>query len=816
MPPPTRPALVQPAAPVRVHPGHPGTASKAGREPATARPARSSGPSHPGPRLGAAHPGRRPRPVVERIACWSARHRVAALLAWLAVVATAFLGGQLLGTQSRPSYDPGPSGTAERMLSQLHVTTPDTESVLIAPRDPGSRLIFPAGAQLRQAAHQVVTALQSLPGAAAGIHSPFGPGGQALVSRDRQSVLITFTVPGPHASVDTTVAADLAAVAAVQARHPGLIVAEAGSASTDRAANALMSHDFRQAETTSGPLTLVLLLVVFGALIAAGIPVLLAASAVMTAVSLLAIPSHWLPIGQGTSEVVLIIGMAVGVDYTLFYLRREREERAAGATFDQALRTAAATSGRAIVISGLTVMVSLAGLFLTGIDMFTGFAIGTITVVAVAVAGSLTVLPAVLSLLGPWADRGRIPFLGKARTGARPSRLWAALAARVVRRPALWGGLAAAGLLALALPALGMRTSNPAIDLPHSMPVVRALAGIQRAFPGGPAPAQVVVSGRGVTAPAMRHALADLRSMASPAGPIRPPVTAAAVAGGRGLIVSVPLAGNGTDASSSHALLALRQRILPETLGTVHDVRFAVTGVTANGYDFTAALRSAVPKVFCVVAVLAFLLLLVAFGSVAIPLISITLNLLSVGAAYGLITLVFQDGHLAGLLGFSSFGAITGWVPLFMFVFLFGLSMDYHVFILSRIREHRLAGATTRQAVTGGIASSAGVVTSAAVIMVAVFSIFATMSTVDLKTIGVGLAFAVLIDATVVRGVCVPAALALLGERSWYLPRWLGWLPRGLSEPGPAAAGGRLPPQRPRPASEDHRHDQQNRALAGR
>jgi putative drug exporter of the RND superfamily len=815
MPHPTYPALAPPAPPARDDTGRGAARGTVGWEPAAAGPGGSAGPSHPGPRTGAAHAGRRPRPTVERIACWSARHRVAALLAWLALVAAAFLAGQLLGTQSRPSYDPGPSGAAERMLSQLHITTPATESVLIAPRDPGSRQTFPAGPQLQQATHQVVAALTALPSAATGIHSPFGPGGQALVSRDRHSVLVTFTVPGPHASADATVAADLAAVAAVQARHPGLIVTEAGSASTDRAGNALMSHDFRQAEATSVPITLLLLLVVFGALIAAGIPLLLAASAVMTAVSLLAIPSHWLPIGQGTSEVVLIIGMAVGVDYTLFYLRREREERAAGATFDQALRTAAATSGRAIVISGLTVMISLAGLFLTGIDMFTGFAVGTIAVVAVAVAGSLTVLPAVLSLLGPWADRGRIPFLGRARTGARPSRLWAALAGRVVRRPVLWGGLAAAALLALALPALGMRTSNPPIDLPQSLPVVRALADIQRAFPGGPAPAQVVVSGRGVTSPAMRHALAGLRSMASPAGPIRPPVTAAAVAGGRGLIVSVPLAGNGTDASSSQALLALRQRILPETLGTVHDARFAVTGVTANGYDFTSALRSAVPKVFCVVAVLAFLLLLVAFRSVAIPLISITLNLLSAGAAYGLITLIFQDGHLAGLLGFTSFGAITGWVPLFMFVFLFGLSMDYHVFILSRIREHWLAGATTRQAVTEGIASSAGVVTSAAVIMVAVFSIFATLSTVDLKTIGVGLAFAVFIDATVVRGICVPAALALLGERSWYLPRWLGRIPRGLSEPEPAAPGSQLPSPLRRHGSEDHRAGQQSRAPSG-
>jgi putative drug exporter of the RND superfamily len=711
------------------------------------------------------------RPAVERIACWSARHRVITVLAWAALALAAFFGGKLLGTVSQPQYDPGQSGAAERMLNQLHVVTPAAESVLIAPRHATAGETFATGPLLRQAAAQVTAALRARPWAAADVRSPDDPGGRALISRTGSSALVTFNVAGPHAEADTTVAADLAAVASVQARYPGLVVAEAGAASTDRAANSLMSHDFRQAGFTSGPITLILLLVVFGALFAAGIPVLLAGSAVMITVSLLAIPSRWLPIGQGTAEIVLIIGMAVGVDYTLFYLRREREERAAGASFGEALRTAAATSGRAIVISGLTVMVCMAGLFLTGIDEFTGFAFGTIAVVGVAVAGALTVLPALLSLLGPWADRGRIPFLGKARTRARPSRLWAAVVSQVVRRPALWGGLAAAALLALALPALGMKTQNPAIDLPSSLPVVRTLDQIQRAFPGGPAPAQVVVAGPGVASPAMRHALAALQARASAGGAIRPPVTGTTVAHGQAMVVSVPLAGTGTNAASDQALLALRDSILPATVGAVPRVTYAVTGTTANSYDFSAALRHSVPLVFTTVAVLAFLLLLVAFRSLAIPLMSILLNLLSVGAAYGLITLVFQDGHLAWLLGVTTTGTITAWVPLFMFVFLFGLSMDYHVFILSRIRELRTGGMTTPDAVVAGIARSGGVVTSAAAIMVAVFSIFATLSTVDLKTIGVGLAFAVFIDATVVRGVCVPAALALLGDRSWYLPR---------------------------------------------
>ncbi|MFI5065435.1 MAG: MMPL family transporter, partial [Streptosporangiales bacterium] len=627
-------------------------------------------------------------------------------------------------------------------------------------------------------------ALAALPHSARDIASPLDPGHPGLVSADGRSALVTFTVPGNVSNEDQAVAPALRAVAAVAARHPGLLVAEAGDASTDRAGNALISHDFRQAEVTSVPVTLILLAGVFGALIAAGIPLLLAATAVITAVSLLAIPGQWLPVGSSTSEVVLIIGMAVGIDYSLFYLRREREERARGAGTTEALRRAAATSGRAIVVSGLTVMIALGGLFLTGYSVFTGVAIGTIAVVGVAVAGSLTVLPALLAWLGPWADRGRIPFLGRRRTAARPSRLWAALARRVVRHPAAWGSVAALAMLALAAPGLGLRLGNPpGGGFSAKVPVVATLDRIDRAFPGHPAPAEVVVTGHDLGGVAVRRALSALRADASSRGPVRGPVTVAPVGGGRALLVSVPLAGNGVDAVSNKALLALREQVLPATLGRAGGIRYAVAGSTAANFDDLAVLRARTPLVLAVVAVLAFVLLLAAFRSVAIPLVSVTLNLLSVAASYGLLTLVFQHGRVASSLGLVSYGAIVPWIPLFMFVFLFGLSMDYHVFILSRIAELRRRGASTPDAVVGGVASSAGVVTSAAVIMVAVFSIFATLSLVQLQMLGVGLGVAVLLDATVVRGVLLPACLALLGERSWYLPRWLRWLPgRQLSQ----------------------------------
>ena len=588
------------------------------------------------------------------------------------------------------------------------------------------------------------------------------------MSADGRSALVTFQVPSHNGNTDQAVAADQQAVAAVQARHPGLRIAETGDGSIGRAIG--QSLNFRQAEVTSVPITLVLLLLVFGALMAAGIPVLLAVSAVVAALALVTISSHWLPVGPATSEVVLIVGMAVGVDYSLFYLRREREERARGASFPEALRIAAGTSGRAILVSGVTVMIAMAGLFLTGIDEFTGVALGTIAVVAIAVAGSLTVLPALLSWLGHRADWGKIPFLGRSRAAGRPSKLWAALVRRVVRHPAVWGGTAAVALLALAVPALGMRLGQPAIDAPKSLAVVQTANAIQRAFPQTPSPAQVVVTGTDVTGSRVQAAVAALQGHAAAGGAIREPVTATVAGSGpaRALVVNVPLAGNGSNTTSIHALQTLRTQILPATLGRVPGVRFAVTGDTASNYDFTRQLHTSTPIVLGLVSLLAFVILLLAFRSLVIPLVSILLNLLSVGAAYGLVTLIFQDGHLQGPLGFTSFGGIISWVPLFMFVFLFGISMDYHVFILSRIRELRDRGATTREAVTGGISSSAGVVTSAALIMVAVFSIFATLPLIDLKILGIGTAAAVLIDATIVRGILVPAALALLGERAWY------------------------------------------------
>jgi RND superfamily putative drug exporter len=726
-------------------------------------------------------PSKRRTPVTERIAGWSARHRKTAVFGWLLLVAAVFMAGQSFGSKSLPEYDWGQAGHADRVLEK---TAPAqfsayNESVLIQSR--AAKATFGSDPAMRRAAVAVAAALAHTPKYATGIRTPLSSGGRSLVSKDGRSALVTFEVPGNVASVDTAVTSNQHAVAAAAARYPSLRIAESGDASIQQAVN--NSLNFGQAEATSVPVTLILLLIVFGALVAAGIPLLLAVTALTAALGVLTIASHWIVVGSSIPEVVVVVGMAVGVDYSLFYLRREREERASGRSLPEALAIAARTSGHTILVSGLTVMTALTALFLTGGGPYPGLAVAMIAVVAMAVAGSLTVLPALLSWLGPRADRGRIPFLGRNRAAARPSRLWGALARRVVARPVIWGGSATLVLLALAAPALGLRLGQPAIDAPRDLPAVHTLSQIERAFPQAPAPAEVVVTGRDVTGPRALAAVRELRALTSPHGLVRAPVTATPIGGGHALVVGVTLAGSGQNATSYRALATLRDRDLPATLGKVPGVSYAVTGDTAAMHDDIQRVHDITPAVFALVALLAFVVLMLAFRSAVIPAVSILLNLLSVAAAYGLVTLIFQDGRLQGLLHYTSFGGIVWWEPLFMFVFLFGISMDYHVFILSRIRELWSRGATPRDAVTGGIASSAGVVTSAALIMMAVFSIFVTMPLIELKILGVGMAAAILIDATVVRGVLLPAALSLLGDRAWRLRR----PPAGLRQPLPQA-----------------------------
>jgi len=425
------------------------------------------------------------------------------------------------------------------------------------------------------------------------------------------------------------------------------------------------------------------------------------------------------------------------------------------------------------------VMIAMGGMYLAGAPTFLSFATGTILVVAIAMVGSLTVLPAILSKLGDKVNKGRIPFLRPERRTGEP-RVWGWILDRVLKRPVVSAIAATAVLVVIALPALNLHTAESGVDgLPHDLPIMQTYDRIDAAFPGGQLPASVVVRGEDVTSQESQAAIADFRTEVSQSDLYGRPISVNVSPDKTVAIINVPFAGDGTDDLSNKALTDMREDVLPATLGQSGSLEVVgVTGMTAGSKDFNDLLKDHVPYVFAFVFTAAFLLLLVTFRSIVIPLKAIALNLLSVAAAYGLLVWIFQEGHLEGLLGFESTGAITSWLPLFLFVILFGLSMDYHVFILTRVREAFDRGESTEDAIAHGIKSTAGVVTAAAVVMVGVFAIFATLSSIDFKQFGVGLAAAILIDATIVRGVLLPATMKLLGDWNWYLPRWMRWLPQ--------------------------------------
>jgi RND superfamily putative drug exporter len=544
------------------------------------------------------------------------------------------------------------------------------------------------------------------------------------------------------------------------------------------------TSDLHRAEKLALPVTLLVLLFAFGALVAALVPVLLALTAVIATFGLLGPVSHLFALDNSVKTIVLLIGMAVGVDYALFYVVRSREERLRGLPSHEALDRTTRTSGRTVVIAGTTVAIAMAGQYVVGSPIFNGIASGTIAVVACAVAGSVTVLPAVLELVGPRIDRGRIPFLPHLQTDSAKSRFWPAVIDRVLRRPVPSLLLGAGLLLVLAVPALAMHIAEPDANTLKGKPDP-TVTRMQADFPGTSEPAILVV-----TAPRAEHArvaraLWQLEEQAATRGIAHRPFTTQESIDGRATAVELPLTGLGNNTASRQAVATLRNDLIPNTFGGIPGIETAVTGLTAEDVDFTHQIEHGMPYVIAFVLALAFLLLLVSFRSLVVPMKAIVLNLLSVAASYGVLVLVFQHHWAEGLLGFHSNGTIIAWLPLFLFVVLFGLSMDYHVFILSRIREGVDNGMTSNEAVRYGITRTAGVVTSAALVMVGVFSIFGTLSQLDVKQAGVGLAVAILLDATVVRAVLLPASMKLLGDWNWYLPRWLEWLPRTNLEHAP-------------------------------
>jgi uncharacterized membrane protein YdfJ with MMPL/SSD domain len=692
---------------------------------------------------------------------WSTRRPVLAIAGWLSFVVLAVLALSLTGSKPLHNGAVGESARGYALMDSNRLGLPPSAYVYLH----GDRLSSGTRA-FRASIGQVATRLRR----------DVGEPVHVALSRDGHAALVSATVTRPF---DT--AGLIASVGSVGARHPGVsaVVADPTSGA---------SKDLHRAEQLSVPVTLVVLLISFGALVAALVPVALAATAVIAAFGLLGPISQLFPLDDSVKTVVLLIGMAVGVDYALFYVVRSREERRRGLSTRAALERTSRTSGRAVLIAGTTVAIAMAGQFVVGSDIFNGIAAGTIVVVACAVAGSVTVLPALLQLLGPRIDRGRVRFLPQLAT-AGESRFWAGLVGRVMRRPVLAACLSGGLLVALAVPALGLHVAKPSSNALSSASQSELAARITHEFPSTSSPAIVVATWPAARTSAVRRAVERLEALAATQGVAHPPFSVGPGRDGQSLALGLPLTGFGDNAASRNSVRDLRDVLVPETLGRVPGVRTAVTGDTAEDIDFTNQMRQGVPYVVGFVLALAFVLLLVAFRSIVVPIKAIVLNLLSVGAAYGVLVLVFQHHWAQGVLDFRSDGAIISWLPLFLFVVLFGLSMDYHVFILSRVREGVDAGMPTDDALRYGISRTAGVVSAAALVMVGVFSLFGTASALDLKEAGVGLAVAVLIDATVVRGVLLPATMKLLGERNWYLPGWLAWLPRASLE-GETLEGG--------------------------
>jgi RND superfamily putative drug exporter len=569
----------------------------------------------------------------------------------------------------------------------------------------------------------------------------------------------------------------------VQRDHPELRVEEVGDASMNKALDATIGKDFQRAEMFSLPVTLAILLVAFGALIAAGVPLLLAMSAVGSAIGLSSLASYLVPAQDSVSSVILLIGMAVGVDYSLFYLRREREERSKGAKHLDAVEIAAATSGHAVVVSGIAVIISMAGMFLANDAIFESFAVGSILVVAVSVLGSLTVLPALLAKLGRWVDRPRIPVLWRLTAARRQAdgtaanpRFWSAVLRPALRHPKVTLVISAGALLLLAVPAFGMTLKLTGIqDVPRSIPVMQGYDRMTAAFPSTGSQHVIVVRAQPAQAGAVKAALDELANRAATdphfAHDQKPELTLSPDHTVTQFSIGTPYVSGTADAKRS--LDRLRGQLVPDTIGKVSGVEYAVTGEIAGTTDYSQHVKEKLPLVVGFVLLLTFLVMAWTFRSVVVALTAIALNMLSVGAAYGLLVLVFQHTWAEKLLDFRTNHGVISWLPLFLFVVLFGLSMDYHVFVVSRIREAVRQGVPNREAVAQGITRSAGVVTSAAVVMVGVFAIFGTLSTLDMKQLGVGLASAILIDATIIRAVVLPSLMTLLGNANWWAPRFM-------------------------------------------
>ncbi|MFM9626958.1 MMPL family transporter [Streptomyces galilaeus] len=708
-----------------------------------------------------------------RMARWSAVHPWRGIVGWFVFVVLCLGIGISVGTNAATTEDfrIGEAGRGEAIATEGGLQQRPVEHVLITAK-PGTGKLDIAAAD--SAAADVAARMRKLPEVLA-VTDP-------VRAADDTAVRVTITMKGPELEGKEHVDPLLEQSAAVQKANPGLRVEETGSPSISKGVDKLRGDDLARTEMIALPVTLITLLLVFSSVAMALVPLLLALSSIAAAVGLTMVASHVFPDNGISTNVILLIGLAVGVDYTLFYLKREREERAraGGRLSPQAVvELAAATSGRAVVVSGLAVAVSSATLYLADDVIFSSIATGAILVTLVAVVSSLTVLPALLAALGMRAERraerraarGLAPKKRKThRTG--PGRLTAAVLRPVAKHPVATLTVTVVGLLALAAPVLGLKLTDMGRET-HSRSIVamQVYDRLNAAYPELKSMHQVVVRADADRSPevttALRELAADVKDDPRLSGTSR--LTVSPDKRISMLQLQVPHHVSSDKAQSS--LKDIRDTYLPETVGRVKGAETAVTGDVARYTDYPTHQEQKLPLVIGALLLVTFVMTVWAFRSVVLGLVGIVLNLLSAAASLGILVVVFQHTWAEGLVDFTSTGSIGTRVPLFLFVILFGLSMDYQVFVISRIREAALRGAPTRKAVIEGIGSSAGVVTSAAVIMVTIFASFAALHIIEMKQIGFSLAVAVLLDAFVIRMLVLPSMMLLLGEANWWPSR---------------------------------------------
>jgi uncharacterized membrane protein YdfJ with MMPL/SSD domain len=725
-------------------------------------------------------------PWTVRVAAWSARHRWPVFGLWFVLTIGLFAGSLAAGgtltadavDNDREEQSTFESARAYDVFNAAGTPTEDpVHRTLIVVGDPDGPL---ADAALDDIVGQMNAATAPVGGASeplfANVVDPrLAPPEAALVSSDRSTVRIAPDVPGEDAAVEERLAALRLFLEQLRISHPDLRIHSLDGTLANEDIQELVNGGLDASLRLTIPLTFLILLIAFGAVVAAVVPLVLAITALLAAFGILGLYSQAIdPVSPYAGQLIVLIGLAVAVDYSLFMITRYRTERRHDREPYDAIRVASATAGRAVFFSGLAVMFSIGGLFLLDDVLFRSMAIGTISVVLIAVIGSLTFLPATLAILGDRVNALRVPFLGRNRPEG--SGVWATIVRRVMAHPVISFVAAGGLLLLLAVPALRLHIGQSDFaSFPDSIDSVQGINLLNEKWPEGSTLTLQVVVTRADEA-ATQAAVERMTERALNIDGLNEPVETTPSADGSVAIVSYVMAGGQNDERNREIVREMRREVVPEVFGDLDGVEALVTGEAAFTFDVVEFYSNGMPQVIAFVLGLSFLLLLVAFRSIVIPIKAILLNLLSTGAAFGLLVLVFQDGRGDELLGFKA-GPIESFVPIFIFTILFGLSMDYHVFILTRIKEARDHGMSSNEAVARGISITSGTITSAAAIMVTVFAVFVTLELVIIKQLGFGLAVAVLLDATIVRSVLLPSTMRLLGEWNWWLPWFLQWLP---------------------------------------